>query len=80
MIILYIRLYIYFRFLRLFEILLERLLKENKLGALALQAVKEQQTQIEDYELQLESQNQIINSLVEIVCEETPDREICLEN
>ena len=49
----------------------------NKLGALALQAVKEQQNQIDDYKLQLESQNNMINSLVDVICEEIPDREIC---
>jgi len=38
----------------------------SKLGALALQAIKEQQT--------------IIDSLISIICEENPDREICLEN
>ncbi len=40
--------------------------KYSKLGALALQAVKEQQV--------------IIDSLISIICEEHPDREICLEN
>jgi len=38
----------------------------SKLGALALQAIKEQQT--------------IIDSLISIICEDNPDREICLEN
>jgi len=38
----------------------------SKLGALALQAIKEQQT--------------IIDSLISIICEDSPDREICLEN
>jgi len=38
----------------------------SKLGALALQAIKEQQA--------------IIDSLISIICEDNPDREICLEN
>jgi len=38
----------------------------SKLGALALQAIKEQQ--------------KIIDSLISIICEDNPDREICLEN
>jgi len=38
----------------------------SKLGALALQAIKEQQT--------------IIDSLISIICEDSPEREICLEN
>jgi len=38
----------------------------SKLGALALQAIKEQQT--------------IIDSLISIICEDHPDKEICLEN
>ncbi len=38
----------------------------SKLGALALQAIKEQQV--------------IIDSLIDIICEDNPDREICLEN
>jgi len=45
----------------------------SKLGALALQAIKEQQTQIDE-------QNKLINFLVDIICEENPEREICLEN
>jgi len=38
----------------------------SKLGALALQAIKEQQT--------------IIDSLISIICEDHPDKEICFEN
>jgi len=52
----------------------------SKLGALALQAIKEQQAQMEDYELQLESQNKVIDSLIDIICADNPEREICLEN
>jgi len=52
----------------------------SKLGALALQAIKEQQEQMEDYELQLESQNEVIDSQIDIICAEEPDRQICLEN
>jgi len=38
----------------------------SKLGALALQAIKEQQTQIE--------------ALIDIICADNPDRQICIEN
>ena len=45
----------------------------SKLGALALQAIKEQQTQIDE-------QDKVIDSLIDIICADNSDREICLEN
>ncbi|HUT06002.1 MAG TPA: Rieske 2Fe-2S domain-containing protein [Nitrosopumilaceae archaeon] len=53
--------------------------KTGKLIAFASQ-IEDYELQLDDYELQLESQNENINSLVEIVCEDSPDKEICLEN
>ena len=45
----------------------------SKLGALALQAIKEQQAQIDE-------QNKVIDSLIDIICADNLEREICLEN
>lgn len=42
----------------------------SKLGALALQAIKEQQTQIDE-------QQNLIDSLIAIMCADEPNREIC---
>jgi len=48
-----------------------------KLGALALQAIKEQQAQIEQQEIQNEQQEKLIDSLIEIICVDNPEKNIC---
>ena len=45
----------------------------SKLGALALQAIKEQQAQIDE-------QNKLIDSLIDIICADNLDSQICTEN
>ena len=49
----------------------------SKLGALALQAITEQQILIDEQNKQMDEQKELIDSLIEILCESNADYAIC---
>lgn len=53
--------------------------KESSLNLLLINAVKEQQVQIEKQEKQIRAQQQQIDSLKKLVCQSNPQAEICRE-
>ncbi len=53
--------------------------KYDRLGVVLLNAVNEQQTQIEQQQQQLQQQQLVIDGLRKLVCSQNPQAEVCKE-